>query len=233
MKLHVGTSGFSYKEWKGSFYPSDIADKKMLAYYAQQLTAVEINSTFYRLPNVRVLQSWADQVGDGFRFILKASQKITHFKRLRDVGDETEYLLRTAQSLGSRLGGVLFQLPGNLRRDLGLLEAFLQLLPAGIRCCFEFRHASWADPSVFDLLSQNDCALCAADTDDEPLTAITSTATWGYLRLRRENYSPDELATWLQRIQAQPWKEANVFFKHEDAATGPLMAHRFLQLAAA
>lgn len=232
MQLRVGTSGFSYKEWRGSFYPKDIPDKQMLAYYAGRLNSVEINNTFYRLPNTRVLQSWAEQVGDDFRFIIKASQKITHHKRLQGADDETEYLLRTVRSLGMRLGGLLFQLPGNLRLDLARLGSFLKLLPAGVPCAFEFRHVSWHDQPVYDLLSQHDCALCASETDDEPLTAITATASWGYLRLRRENYSSEDLVAWLQRIRDQPWKSAHVFFKHEDAASGPLMAERFLQLAA-
>ena len=233
MQLYVGTSGFSYKEWKGSFYPEKIPAKEMLAYYASRLPAVEINNTFYRLPQKSMLENWKDQVPERFRFSVKASQKITHFKRLNGVGDETKYLLNTAGALGDRLGPILFQLPPNMKKDLPRLESFLNGLPAGTRATWEFRHPTWLEDDVLELLSRNNHALCIADTDDMPVTHVDKTADWGYLRLRRVNYSEENLADWLQRVRDQNWREAFVFFKHEDEGTGPRLAGEFLKLAAA
>ncbi len=231
MRLCVGTSGYSYKEWKGSFYPQDLAAADMLRYYATQLPAVEINNTFYRMPKASVLESWAAQVPEDFRFALKASRRITHMKRLKDAADETEYVLRTAQTLGDRLGVILFQLPPFLKKDLPRLEAFIALLPEGTRAVFEFRDASWNDDDVLSCLRGKGCALCASDTDEEPQSAITSTAGYGYLRLRRSAYPPEALAAWAERIKAQPWEEAYVFFKHEDDGAGPALARQFLDAA--
>jgi uncharacterized protein YecE (DUF72 family) len=230
MNLYVGTSGFSYKEWKGGFYPEDLPDKEMLRYYGTQLNAVEINNTFYRLPKESLLTSWATQVPDQFRFIIKASQKITHFKRLKETGEETGYLLRIVKVLEQRLGVVFFQLPPNLKKDLPRLEEFLKLLSADIRCAFEFRNASWFDEEVFALLRLHNCALCVADADEELEVPFVATADWGYLRLRKENYNGSDLKEWMNRIQSQHWKDAFVFFKHEDAAAGPKMAKRFLEM---
>jgi uncharacterized protein YecE (DUF72 family) len=230
MKRYVGTSGFSYKEWKGSFYPEKFPEKQMLGYYAERLTAVEINNTFYRMPRASVLENWSEQVPDSFRFIIKASRKITHFGRLQNVGDETEYLVNTIGTLGKKLGALLFQLPGNFKQDLARLDAFLQLLPAGTRAAFEFRHASWFEDATFDLLRQHECALCLADTEEEPLGEIHGTAAWGYLRLRREEYNDAELKAWLDRLEGQGFEEAFVFFKHEDAGAGPALAKRFMEL---
>jgi len=231
MNLYVGTSGYSYKEWKGNFYPKDLPDKEMLRYYGTKLPAVEINNTFYRLPRETVLQSWADQVPADFRFSVKASQKITHFKRLKDVIDETEYLLRTVRILGPRLGVILFQLPPNLKKDLPRLEQFLRLLPGDSRTAFEFRHASWFEDDVFNLLRANGCAICIADADDELEIPFVSTARWGYLRLRKPEYSRNDLRNWMKRIQSQEWENAFIFFKHEDEGTGPKLAAQFLRLA--
>jgi uncharacterized protein YecE (DUF72 family) len=230
MKLYVGTSGFSYKEWKGSFYPEDLPAGEMLRYYAERLPAVEINNTFYRLPSERLLVEWAEQVPEGFRFVLKASQKITHFKRLRGAEPETEVLLRVAGALGDHLGPLLFQLPPNLKADLPRLEAFLELLPRGARPVFEFRHPSWSEAATREALRAHGCALCIADVDEEPEPAIEATANWGYLRLRRQDYDDAALLAWAQRIAEQPWSEAYVFFKHEDAGAGPRLAKRFLEL---
>ena len=152
MQLHVGTSGFSYKEWKGPFYPGDLPAKAMLGFYAERLGSVEINNTFYRLPKASVLEAWCEQVPEAFRFVIKASRRITHFKRLKDAGDETAYLLRTVAALGERLGCLLFQLPPNLKLDLPRLDAFLRELPAGVPAAFEFRHPSWACAEVLDRL---------------------------------------------------------------------------------
>jgi uncharacterized protein YecE (DUF72 family) len=233
MKLHVGTSGYSYKEWKGSFYPEKLPAKEMLSYYASRLLAVEINNTFYRLPQQSMLENWKEQVPANFRFSLKASQRITHFKRLKDVADETKYLLDTASVLEDRLGVVLFQLPPNMKKDLPRLETFLNYLPEGTRAAFEFRHQTWFEDDVLELLSNRNRALCISDTDDLPVTHIDRTADWGYLRLRRVEYSEANLKEWFKRVIDQKWKEAFVFFKHEDEGTGPKLAAQFLTLAGA
>jgi uncharacterized protein YecE (DUF72 family) len=231
MKLRVGTSGYSYKEWKGSFYPGDLAADDMLRFYGTKLPAVEINNTFYRLPRASVLEDWAGQVPAGFRFALKASRRITHIKRLKDAGEETGYLLETAQVLGDRLGVILFQLPPNLKRDLPRLGDFIAQLRDGTRAAFEFRHESWFDDELLDLLRGRGCALCAADEDDAPEAPVSATAPFGYLRLRRAQYSAADLARWAERVAAQPWDEAYVFFKHEDEAAGPRAAAQFLEVA--
>lgn len=231
MNLHVGTSGYSYKEWKGNFYPEDLPAKEMLSYYATRLPAVEINNTFYRLPQKSMLENWKAQVPASFRFSIKASQRITHFKRLKDVEDETKYLLETAVALEDRLGVVLFQLPPNMKKDLPRLETFLECLPATTRAAFEFRHQTWLEDDVLQLLSSKNHALCISDTDDLPVTHIDRTADWGYLRLRRVDYSEADLNGWLGRVCGQKWADTFVFFKHEDEGTGPKLAGRFLELA--
>jgi uncharacterized protein YecE (DUF72 family) len=231
MNLHVGTSGYSYKEWKGSFYPEDLPAKEMLSYYASRLLAVEINNTFYRLPQRSILENWKAQVPANFRFSIKASQRITHFKRLKDVADETRYLLDTASALEDRLGVILFQLPPNMKKDLPRLETFLACLPDGTRAAFEFRHQTWLADDVLALLRRKNQALCISDTDALPVTQIDSTADWGYLRLRRVEYSRPNLKQWLKRVRDQQWQEAFVFFKHEDEGTGPKLAGQFLGLA--
>lgn len=240
MQLYVGTSGFSYKEWRGSFYPEDLPAGEMLRYYGERLPAVEINNTFYRLPTEGVLVSWAEQVPAGFRFALKATQRITHMKRLKGVEVETEVLLRKAGELGQRLGPILFQLPPNLKLDLPRLEAFLDVLPRGARAAFEFRHPSWSEPAVSDLLRAHGCARCIADVDppepgapSSPGTGegLDATTDWGYLRLRREEYDDQALQAWRDGIAAQPWGTVYVFFKHEDAGAGPRLVARFLALS--
>jgi uncharacterized protein YecE (DUF72 family) len=231
MNLYVGTSGYSYKEWKGSFYPEKIPAKEMLHYYSERLTTVEINATFYRMPQPSMLENWKEQVPPTFRFSLKAPQRITHFKRLKETGEETKYFLETASVLGDQLGVVLFQLPPNFKKDLSLLESFLRQLPPTMPAAFEFRHPTWFDDDVLDLLRCQKRPLVVSDTDDMPTTHIDKTADWGYLRLRRVNYSEENLAEWVERIRAQDWKEAFLFFKHEDAGTGPRLAAQFLELA--
>ena len=234
MQLHVGTSGYSYAEWKGSFYPEDLPASGMLEHYASRLNAVEINNTFYRLPKPSVLTSWAEQVPVDFRFSIKASRKITHFARLKpEAGDATAYLVETLGGLGERLGTILFQLPPNMKLDLERLEGFLELLPAGTPAAFEFRHESWADEAVRELLTGRGIALVHADTDESQEDApLVPTAPWGYLRLRRMSYTDPDLERWLERIEGAGWSRAFVFFKHEDEAAGPRMAGRFLELAA-
>ena len=229
MQLRAGTSGFSYDEWRGSFYPEDLPRTRMLRYYAERLPAVEINNTFYRLPSENTLRQWADQVPPGFSFVLKASQRITHIKRLKDAGEPLSYLLTTSTVLGGGLGALLFQLPPNFRKDVDRLGAFLALLPRSLRAAFEFRHDSWFADEVYTLLRAHDAALCVADTVDGA-TPFEATAGWGYLRLRREAYTEQELAGWAARIGGADWSDAFVFFKHEDEGTGPRLAARFISL---
>jgi uncharacterized protein YecE (DUF72 family) len=232
MEMLAGTSGYAYAEWKGSFYPEELAAREMLGFYAGKLPAVEINNTFYRLPKASVLESWAAQVPDDFRFAIKASRRITHFKRLVDAESETGFLLESCRVLGSRLGALLFQLPPNLPLDLARLERFLALLPAGTPAAFELRHPSWQDAGVDELLAARGCARVASDTDDEEAApALASGTSWGYLRLRRTRYDRAALAGWAQRIGAQPWERALVFFKHEDAGAGPALAAQFLEIS--
>jgi uncharacterized protein YecE (DUF72 family) len=231
MRFFVGTSGYSYKEWKGTFYPEKLPQKEMLSYYAQRFSTVEVNNTFYRMPSVSVVQTWAQQVPDSFRFVLKVPQTITHHKRLKNAEEDTDYLLRTAAELKERQGPLLFQLPPNLKKDLPRLEAFLRFLGNRTPSAFEFRHESWFDDEVFDCLRANSCALCVADTDDFAHADLISTAGWGYMRLRREVYTDESLGEWIEKLRSQDWDEAYVFFRHEDAGTGPKLAARFLELA--
>ncbi len=231
MKLFSGTSGYSYNEWQGSFYPEKIAASEMLHYYAERLPAVEINNTFYRLPKTDLLESWAEQVPDSFRFSLKASRKITHSKPLVESEEATEYLFRTVSILGERLGVILFQLPPYFRKNLDKLKDFLELIPEDKPAAFEFRHQSWFEDDVFEALRKKGCALCVADTDGDLNTPLEATTDWGYLRLRRSDYSEEDLKQWGKRIASQNWERAYVFFKHEDEGAGPKLAKRFLELA--
>jgi len=229
--LYVGTSGYSYKEWKGSFYPEKLPAKDMLPYYAERLQAVELNNTFYRMPQPSMVESWKDQVPESFRFSVKASQRITHFKRLNEVSEETRLMVDTVSALEDRLGVILFQLPPNMKKDLLRLESFLVQLPAEVPATFEFRHPTWFDDEVLALLGKHNRALCVSDTDDLPVNQIDKTADWGYLRLRRVNYDEADLKHWIKKIKAQKWKNTFVFFKHEDEGTGPKLAAQFLKLA--
>jgi len=231
MRVLAGTSGFSYKEWKGSFYPEDLPAEEMLSFYAARLPAVEINNTFYRMPKPALLASWADQVSPQFRFVLKASQRITHHKRLKEAGSEVAYFFQTAATLGERLGPALFQLPPNLKKDLPRLEAFLAVLPEGARAAFEFRHASWFEDDVFEALRARGAALCIAE-DEDLATPLVATSRWGYLRLRRQDYDDAAVAAWAEKVRAQAWDEAYVFFKHEDAGSGPRLAAKMLEVFA-
>lgn len=228
MDLFTGTSGYAYKEWKGSFYPEKMKNSEMLPFYASHFRACEINNTFYRMPAETVLLQWMEQVPPSFRFVLKAPQRITHFTRLKEESREPlEYFAKTARTLGAQLGPVLFQLPPNLKVDVARLQAFLGFLPADIRAAFEFRHASWFDDAVFDALRAHGAALCIADTDDEQTPKVATTTEWGYLRLRRVEYAAGELNEFARWVAAQSWKETYVFFKHEDAGTGPRLAKQF------
>ena len=230
MRVLAGTSGWSYPAWRGSFYPERLPPARMLAAYAERLPTVEVNATFYRMPAARTLGGWRDQVPQEFRFALKGPQRLTHLARLRDVADPVAFFLRAAAELGPKLGPVLWQLPPNMKKDLPRLEAFLGLLPPGGRWAFEFRHPSWFDGDVLDRLRDRGAALCLADTE-EGETPLVATAPFGYLRLRRPEYDAAALARWAERITAQPWEEAHVYFKHEDEARGPAFALAFRPLA--
>lgn len=233
MNHWVGTSGYAYKEWKGSFYPDGLPDAQMLRYYGERLNSVEINNTFYRMPTKKLLADWASQVPDRFSFVLKASRKITHQKKLRDARDELDYLVRTAWELGGRLGPILFQLPPYLKKDLPLLQDFLALLPEGFRAAFEFRSSSWFQDEVYDALRTRNIALVTADADDEKLApVIAPTASYGYARLRREDYDGKALRAWAARLATPGWDDLYVFFKHEDQAAGPRLAGSFAELLA-
>lgn len=227
MEIHVGTSGYGYKEWKGAFYPEKITPKEMLRFYSARLGVVEINNTFYHMPTPGVLKSWAEQVPDDFVFAFKAPRLFSHVKRLKDVNEEAAYLFKTLAVLGRKLGPVLFQFPKSFRAQPEVLEKLLRMVPDGVSCAFEFRSASRLDSEIQDILRTSAASLCTADTDDDPANAIISTAPWGYLRLRRSDYSDEDLAQWKSRIIAQKWTRAFVFFKHEEKAKGAAMAMRF------
>ena len=230
MKLHAGTSGYAFKEWKGSFYPDELKDDGMLAYYASRFSTVEINNTFYRLPKEHVLQEWASQVPESFTFAIKASQRITHHARLKpECASAVEFLLKNTTSLGDRLGPILFQMPPNLKKDVDRLRTFLELLPPARRYTMEFRHESWFDDEVFDALRARDIPLCITD-QPEFASPVVVTATWGYARLHRFDYDTAALASWAQRLAAQPWSEAYVYFKHDEGeGSGPPAVAGFVE----
>jgi uncharacterized protein YecE (DUF72 family) len=229
VRIRIGTSGYSYKEWKGSFYPVDLPAAKMLDFYATRFDTVEINNTFYRMPDAKMLDKWAIQVPDGFTFILKAPQRITHRQKLTGSEQDVAALFDAASTLGEKLGPVLFQLPPYFRKDAAKLRAFLQALPVRSPVAFEFRHESWLDDEVYSILRERDVPICLSDTDEviDPNTLVIPTASWGYLRLRRTDYPAEALADWARRVEKQPWREAYVFFKHEDEGRGPMFAEKF------
>jgi uncharacterized protein YecE (DUF72 family) len=230
----AGTSGYSFKEWKGNFYPADLKDDGMLGFYAGKFPTVEINNTFYRLPKPHVLEEWASQVPEPFTFAIKASQRITHYARLKPESvDAVEFLMRNIGALGSRLGPVLFQLPPTLRKDLDLLRMFLDTLPLDRRLTIEFRHKSWFEDDVFDVLRARDIALCITDQPDFA-SPVVSTASWGYARLHKPDYDEASLASWAAALKAQSWKEAYVFFKHDEGdGCGPPAVAAFTRLSEA
>ncbi len=232
MNFFVGTSGYSYKEWKGTFYPAKMPAKQMLGFYSQRFRTVEINNTFYRPPTAQLLETWASQVPDDFRFVLKAPQEITHVRQLADAGAMVSSLVEAASTLKERLGPLLFQLPPGFKKDTSRLRAFLALLPQQCRVAFEFRHQSWFTDEVFGLLRDHQAGLCVADAEDDLDVPFMSTAEWGYLRLRRSDYDDTALITWAARMQSQHCRDCFVFFKHEDAGKGPRLATRLLDLLA-
>ena len=219
-QLRAGASGFSFKEWKGPFYPSDCKPDAMLVYYAQRLPTVEINSSFYRMPKRTVLEDWARQVPEGFRFAIKASRRITHIGRLKAdaVAEALGYLYRNLDSLGAARGPVLFQLPPNLKKDLPRLEAFLALLPEAHGAAFEFRHPEWFDDEVYALLRAAGASLCLSEREDNEPPPLVETAPFGYVRLRLETYSDADLAAWAERLAGTSWQDVYVYFMHEPTA---------------
>ena len=232
MRVLAGTSGYSFKEWKGTFYPADIKADAMLGFYATKFPTIEINNTFYRLPKEHVLLDWASQVPDDFTFAIKASQRITHYTRLKAESESmVEFLLKNTAALGSKMGPVLFQLPPNLKKDLPRLQNFLGFLPVDRRFTFEFRHESWWDEDVFSVLRDRDIAMCISQSA-ELHCPVVSTASWGYLRLHKLDYDSAALAEWAQRVAAQGWSDAYVYLKHDEGeGSGPPAVEGFMKNA--
>jgi len=234
LRLHVGTSGYNFPEWRGSFYPPKLATAKWLAYYAQQLGTVEINYTFYRMPNAKTIAGWDAATPEGFNFVLKAPQRITHIARLKNIDDPLRFFVETIRKLNAKLGAVLFQLPPNFKKDLARLSDLLTQFPSDVRAACEFRHASWWSDDVYELLRSTNTALCVADTE-EGTTPLVATANFGYVRLRDTGYSEDELKDWLGKLReaGSGWTDAFVFFKHEEQGVGPKLAAQLTAIAAA
>lgn len=232
MNLRVGTSGYNFPEWKGSFYPAKLPAAKMLEYYAARLSTVEINYTFYRMPTAKVVAGWAATVPETFTFVLKAPQRITHVARLKDIDDTLRYFCETAAGLGSRLGPLLFQLPPNFKQDTARLANLLAQIPPGVRAACEFRHASWFADDVYALLRTYNAALCLAVTA-EFTPPLVATADFGYVRLREDGYDPAQLGEWMRTIRelGANWRDAFIFFKHEGSAEGPRLAQQLLELS--
>jgi uncharacterized protein YecE (DUF72 family) len=230
MAIWVGTSGYNYPEWRGSFYPEKLATTKMLAFYAERLQTVEINYTFYRTPKPDILAGWSRQTPAGFRFTLKAPKRITHDARLRDCAESLRYFLDTAATLGPKLGMLLFQLPPFFRKDLAVLDAFLEVFPRETRAAFEFRHASWLSAEVYERLAARNLTLCIADSE-KMTTPVEICGDYGYFRLRDEGYTPRDIEQWARTIQERTasCRDVYVYFKHEEAGKGPQFARLLLQ----
>jgi uncharacterized protein YecE (DUF72 family) len=230
MRVHVGTSGYNYTEWRGTFYPDDLPAKEMFGYYSKIFRTVEINYTFYRMPTQKTTAAWLAQAPDGFTYALKAPQRITHIQRLMNAGENVRFFCEAARVLGVHLGPLLFQLAPTFRCDQTRLAGFLAELPPDVRVAFEFRHDSWLTDEVFELLRSKNAALCIADFGDKT-TPLRPTARHGYFRLRDEGYQPDDLAQWADRIveQRDVWDEVFVYFKHEDEGKGPEFARAFIE----
>lgn len=229
--IRVGTSGYNYLEWRGSFYPPALPSARMLEYYATRLPTVEINYSFYRMLSERTIDGWIAATRDGFRLTLKAPRRITHDRRLRDCGPLVSDFCTLARRLGGRLGALLFQLPPTMKKDLDLLQRFLESIPGALQAAIEFRHPSWLDDTVYDCLRSRDVALCVADSE-RLATPVVSTASFGYYRLRDEGYSREELRRWAGVIRAEcgSTRDAYVYFKHEEAGRGPEFARTLIEL---
>jgi uncharacterized protein YecE (DUF72 family) len=225
--VHVGTSGYNYPAWRGSFYPERLSPAKMLPFYAERFGTVEINASFYRMPTPSAIQGWATATPPGFVFALKAPQRITHIGRLTNVDEPLRFFCETARGLGPKLGPVLFQLPPSFRKDTGRLASALAQIPSEVRVAFEFRHATWFSDDVYDLLHGRDAALCLVDAEDGT-TPDVATASWGYARLRDRAYSELELDEWATALARAAWKDAFAYLKHEDTGLGPTLAARLV-----
>jgi uncharacterized protein YecE (DUF72 family) len=229
--VRVGTSGWNYPEWKGTFYPDDMKPAAMLPYYTARFDTVEVNATFYRMPTDKTVKGWAATAPHGFTFVLKAPQRITHFARLRDVDDSVRMFCDVARGLGARLGPLLFQLPPNFKKDVGRLGDVLYMVPPDLRVAWEFRHDSWFADDVYERLRGRNAALAIVE-DEDRVTPTVATADWGYFRLRAVDYTDARLGDWVKRIRGvgAAWRDAFVFFKHEERGTGPALAERLLGL---
>jgi uncharacterized protein YecE (DUF72 family) len=229
-RLLAGASGYSFKEWKGTFYPADIKPDGMLAWYSERLPTVEINNTFYRMPKTSVLENWAATTPEGFRFSIKASQRITHMSRLKveSAAEPLGYLYKNLAALGAKRGPVLFQLPPNLKKDLPRLTAFLALLPADHNAAFEFRNDTWFADDVYAALKGAGAALCLSEREDNAPPPLVETAPWGYVRLRLETYADDDLEKWAQTLEATSWHSIYAYFMHEP--TAPAYAKALMEL---
>ncbi len=225
MRVAAGTSGFSYKEWQGSFYPEKLPAARMLEFYTARLPAVELNNTFYRMPGEALIKGWEERSPADFRFVLKAPRSMTHSRKLADCGEPLARFIKLASGLGGKLGPLLFQLPPFFQKDIERLQSFLALVPREVRAAVEFRHPSWFDEDTYSALRSHNAALCVADVDDEETPPVVPTANFGYLRLRRLDYTPDQIAAWAAQLKGQPFDEAYVFFKHEIKA--PALATAF------
>jgi uncharacterized protein YecE (DUF72 family) len=233
MSIWAGTSGYNYPEWRGSFYPPKLASTKMLPFYAEHFNTVEINATFYRAPNEKSLQGWSAATPEAFKLTLKAPKRITHDARLRDCVDLTRYFFEVAVKLGPKLGVLLFQLSPYFKRDVAVLDAFLELFPPGVRAAFEFRHESWLDEEIYARLRARNVAMCIADNESST-TPMVMTADYAYFRLRDEGYAPADIARWAETLQqsAAACSDVFVYFKHEEAGKGPQFARALLDALA-
>jgi uncharacterized protein YecE (DUF72 family) len=229
MRVRIGTSGFSYKEWKGVFYPEKIKNDAMLAYYGEQLDTVEINNTFHRMPRVELLETWAGKVPEDFSFVLKAPRRISHKKNFEDVAEPLEIFAANAGTLGSRLGPALFQVPPWFKKDFEVLAKLTAGIPDGFRCAMEFRHESWFDEATYEFLSERRLALVVSD-QKVAQPPVVKTAPFGYFRFRQDGYSDEEMTAWAATLKQTGWDEVYVFYKHEDEGAAPKMAARFREV---
>jgi uncharacterized protein YecE (DUF72 family) len=231
-RLLAGASGYSFKEWKGVFYPQDMKPEGMLPWYSERLPTVEINNTFYRMPAASMLENWARTTPESFRFAIKASRRITHMARIKpdSAADSLNYLYRNLAALGAKRGPVLFQLPPQMKKDVPRLAAFLALLPEGHAAAFEFRNESWFDDEVYVALRAAGAALCLSEREDNAPPPLVETAPWGYVRLRLENYTEEDLRKWAERLAATAWGDVHVYFMHEP--TAPAYASTLMRVAA-
>jgi uncharacterized protein YecE (DUF72 family) len=233
MNHWVGTSGFQYTEWKGTFYPEDLPTSKMLPYFAERLPTTEINYSFHRIPSGKTIEGWYKATPENFKFSLKAPQKVTHWQKLRNCGDTLRYFHQVICDLEKKLGCVLFQLPPTLKKDAALLSDFLVDIPEGMRAAFEFRDPAWFSDDIYELLKSKNLSLCIADSE-KLATPEIATANYGYLRLRREDYQSADIARWSEVLKKNEsaWSDAYVYFKHEESGIGPKLAQQMIELLA-